>query len=617
MFFGNYLTLLVFYRMSHFFIILALFLSFAADSYAEDETPQSRAVISNQPRFGSAASARFADIKQAIEAAKQDSSIGRDITERFGSQGSEFNSTANGQRAYQENPFKYANVWSPTWHLDELTLQGGLGPFGMDIAMPTFGAPGAPGSCAEWTELRHEKIPCILLTALYVQLNYPGHLFLSCDTGRPEIGTPGAQMWEYWRAENQYEANNFGISEVMDIAGRHPILAQLKELNLLQGVGARAGGVPLGGLVARGGDARPAGLKAAPHLGNSHFEGSGGIPTGGMYSQFETRVVRTAHDAQRSLDYDQGDPFAYLRECMPPRKDKDITNAMFTKKKRFAFFNSERIPDLWRLPELSDMRYQGAEPPYMQLYGKAHELTSRIGQAYYANSFSPQGLGGPRPQINLIAMNAVCGSYWLNARARYAALYAIFGDAEFPIDRTFQNRIAPINPGEKDDWRRICYHPSMGALYPLVGTVDAESNTLAPIMAIRRFMDWTSWKNLAPAAQAGGVDRRTNHMDGFLDPVAEAIFKDFGNVYHRGPRRPDKIQRLNPAPMINHCVGMSKVHPRNPLFAQNIMPPGFRGSWRYAHWNRRKGCVCSEGRMLQLATLKVVPFYNVCIPVEE
>lgn len=584
------------FKMNYFLAIFFCFFGYLGLAQAQND-----AVSANKERFGtSQPRERHREAKSLVDQVKSDQSIGENVAKRYKSDGSEFSANQDGQKAFKSNPYQSFSPWMATWLIDEKKLQSAGGKVGMDKTTHP---------CATWYEQPWHKQRCFFDVSRYITAKTGVYVLKTCTQGRHDVGSAGQQVWEYWRAENQFEANNFNTSEIQNLTGYRAIHQGLKEIRTKMNLNAL-----------RGGDVRPGGLKKTPHSGQSHFEGSGAMPTDGQYNQFEVHATRTRHDIQRAYDYNQGDEFSYLKECMPPLDHEDIiVPTIINKKRRFTFFNSESIPELWRLPELSNRRYQGAVPPYMQIYGKLYDLALKAGKDYHGNTMFPKSGSQPAsgsPKNNSMNVNSLCSSYWLSNKGGWDPA------GEFSMDKATNNLIQAAGG---QDWKRLCYHPAVTTLFPLTGVISTDDNKIAPLTAIRRFMDWTSWQGLDGETPAGAFDHKTNFMD---DDFGQAIFKDAMHNPQLAPFRfPDRLQRLNPAPS-PACFHMRDVNPRSklidfgPNFGKAMAQSSFQGSHRYAQWNRRKLCICTEGTMWIPGRPETeVPFRPVtgpvCIPWEE
>lgn len=303
-----------------------------------------------------------------------------------------------------------------------------------------------------------------------------------------------------------------------------------------------------------------------PHRGQSHVDDYG-FHSGLRTRNYETHVYRPFLDTilatiapRNTTGVVYENPLCLL-DCLPPgpfKEDQDGRNP------RFAINWSEfLLAPFWRVPELSWARVLLAageqEGQVLKpLYG------TLPGLAYHGTTLSPM-LPHPdtRPGQNVLPA-FTCASYRAAKQSN-------------PIAFAMRGQIWPLPLPEMD---KLCYHQSLGQLYPLVGAIEVNGEATAPIAAVRRFFEWSSWGMWDVFEEGLGFRIKTNS------------FEDRQGETEYGERPGDKLQRIFPKP--SACYRVDDVDERN----RELWPTGlvgedkeFTGNRKEVHWNRRRCCI--------------------------
>ena len=356
---------------------------------------------------------------------------------------------------------------------------------------------------------------------------------------------------EFWWPEVQLETNNYAIGSWLVGQYRDEFI-RTKEFLLPQA---------LTELKTKSGEKAqfPSGLRNNPNIGQSHTDDTGNLNSE-RTRMYESHVYRTYFDTLISIL-----PMVpqCIKKLIPPPPNK-----------RFAVNWSEYVlAPFWRVPELSYTRTFPATTPgkYIQLFGSSPFVGTLAGTEYHRTSMSPL-LAHVPPKYNNVLNIGTCASLRASDWNRF----------KNPINFVMDQRILPVG---SEELRKICYHHSVGQLYPLTGDIEANAETTAVVGAMRRMMEWSSWEFWNSASL--GFDMRTNYFNDF---DGNNLFRKKNGSLDSGNRKPDKWQRVYPEP--TGCFKMDDVDERNrSRFPIGMLNPSQKGSQRYVHWNRRRACV--------------------------
>lgn len=367
---------------------------------------------------------------------------------------------------------------------------------------------------------------------------------------------------EFWWPEIVGEANNFCIGAFLSGQLR-PVMTTTKEAMMP---------LVLGGMDMRRSD-YPNELGEEPHVGQSHVDDTGFFP-GQRVRNYESRLYRSFLDLATAIA-----DIPCWSQCIPPVEE-------------FALNYSELLSPMWRIPELSVLRPLDNDK-YADLYGELPLLALVPGWGALASGVNPLELrpylNVDVPDVDLSGMPALVEELTGGGVALKTTTCASYRAAKMNNEIPLHVRVWPT---ELENMDKLCYHQSLGQLYPLTGDIEVNSEVVGPVGGIRRIFEWGS-------------------MDVWGDFFRSNYYNDFKgeNLYRRpssqktkkGNRKADKLQRLFPEP--SECYKVKDVDERDhDLWPKGLIEEEDLGDRRVAHWNRRRCCICACPSCFEIPT---------------
>lgn len=299
----------------------------------------------------------------------------------------------------------------------------------------------------------------------------------------------------------------------------------------------------------------PEGLRDVPFAGQSRTIADGG-------------QIYEAHGYRTAVDFITAQSDSCIGQCFP------------TPKERFPVHASEEplahMP-LWRFPEFSVFVPQLHADKWNDLFGSLPMIALSAGLAEYGTSMSPTFPRTAAPMMGeSLLKTATCSSY-------RAASDFHSKRGRTPITEASKFKILP--GVDDENYRRLCFPPSAGQLFPVTGFIPVNSGKTAPLGAGRRL-----W-------EIGSADVWTKHyrFNYYNDYRMENLYRTPSGSTKAGSRDPDKWQRVFPE--ISPCFRTKDIDTLdNELFPSTmektaLLSDKSRGENRYIHWNRKICCL--------------------------
>ncbi|MCB0345046.1 MAG: hypothetical protein KDD66_08005 [Bdellovibrionales bacterium] len=333
----------------------------------------------------------------------------------------------------------------------------------------------------------------------------------------------------------------------------------------------------------------PAGLRKAPHRGNSAVTSVGSSSGLGIEStNLEAHLYRTWTDVEAYHDVFnpvQGWAECFTPKCTRPWLGTNIWPRMMTE-------NADRkMTQRWRFPEMSKERVNDGSS-CNKLYKKE-----------WANV----------PETAVFKQSDVLGNLSKLKKNTCASYRASDEGAEIlhwknPIDQAVPGNKLGIKENSSTPLRRNCMQPEVGQVYPLVGEHQSDLESAGTISTALRSNEWASWCKWDDEVRTN-VFNYEGALFSEMHPSTPGKNTKSTNVnrssgYFWGPRSstyvswptpPDKIQRIYPVKeKSDTCFTVDEADRR---LRPELFPPGLydgtdNGETRYVIWNYRTCCVC-------------------------